>query len=91
MIANAMSSLTQNFATNIIQPSLDPVVKKLFGGKESLVVDVGGIKIKLGAFIAEFINFLTLALILYFLMSFGMKISRPAMNTFVQNWPKGGV
>lgn len=63
VMGTASTALVKSFVDNIIMPLITPFSPA--GGWKELVLNIGPFAIKWGAFVAEFINFIILAFIVF--------------------------
>ena len=75
MIGNNAAELANSFIDGIIMPTIQPVLDKV--GGENLVLNIGGVQIHLEKFISALIKFFALAVVIYMLMTVGVKITKP--------------
>ena len=75
LIANSVAEIANSFIDGIIMPSLDPLLSKI-RSKEAHI-QIGGMNLHLEKFINSLLKFFALALIIFILLQFGVKMSRP--------------
>jgi len=63
IMATASTSLVKSFVEDIIMPVITPFMPS--GGWETAVINIGPIAIKAGSFLAQIINFVILALVVF--------------------------
>lgn len=75
LVGNQAADFADAIIDGIIMPTIRPVLDKV--GGENLTLNIGGIQIHLEKFISAFIKFISLAIVIYLLMSMGVQITKP--------------
>lgn len=71
VMGQATNELVKSFVNNIFMPFLNPVVKN--GGWETAIFKMGYIEISWGLFVASFLNFILIALVIFIVIKKIMK------------------
>ena len=74
LVGNQAAELADAIIDGVIMPTIQPVLDKV--GKNS-VLNIGGVQIHLEKFISALIKFFALAVVIYMLMTVGVKITKP--------------
>ena len=75
LIANSVAEIANSFIDGIIMPSLDPLLSKIRSKDANIQIE--GMNLHLEKFINSLLKFFALALIIFILLQFGVKMSRP--------------
>ena len=75
LVGNQAAELADAIIDGVIMPTIQPVLDKV--GGENLVLNIGGVQIHLEKFISALIKFFALAVVIYMLMTVGVKITKP--------------
>ena len=75
LIANSVAEIANSFIDGIIMPTLDPLLSKI--RSKDANIQIGGMNLHLEKFINSLLKFFALALIIFILLQFGVKMSRP--------------
>ena len=75
LIANSVAEIANSFIDGIIMPSLEPLLSKI--RTKEAHIKIGGLNLHLEKFINSLLKFFALALIIFILLQFGVKMSRP--------------
>lgn len=87
LVGNQAAELADAIIDGIIMPTIQPALDKI--GGENLTLNIGGIQIHLQKFIAAFIKFISLAVVIYMLMSVGVTITKPVSWVSVRSVADG--
>ncbi len=71
IIGVASTNLVKSLVDNVVMPIITPFIPG--GGWESATLSIGSIVIKWGAFLGAVINFLVIALVVFFIAKFILK------------------
>ncbi len=74
IMGTASTSLVQSLVNNIIMPFIDPLI--LNSSWQQATLNLGPISLKWGAFLAEFINFIILAFVVFIIAKKIIKIEK---------------
>lgn len=87
LIANSVAEIANSFIDGIIMPSIKPLIEKL--NTKDAVLKFGGINLHLDNFLKSVLKFLVLALIIFILLQFGVKMTRPLTWVRIQQIKDG--
>lgn len=89
MIGSNLKKVSEDFIDDIIMPFIEPLLKLISNhGKRKLAVKIPGtsIVLKLKRIVSDSIKFFFLSLIIYCLLSFGIKLKKPIQWVSVRNF-----
>ena len=76
LIANGVAAIANSFIEGILMPTIQPLLTKITGSGDSSIT-IGGLTLHLSKFIDALMKFLALAVVIFILMQFGVKMTRP--------------
>ena len=89
MIGSNLKKVSEDFIDDLIMPFIKPLLQLVSNhGKRNLSIKIPGTKIvlKLKRIVSDTIKFFCLSMIIYFLLSFGVKLKKPVQWVSVQNF-----
>ena len=87
LIANSVAEIANSFIDGIIMPSIQPIINKLKSKHTS--IKIGGLNLHLDKFLNSLLKFIVLSLIIFVLLQFGVKMSRPLTWVRVEQIKEG--
>jgi len=87
MIGQNVAELANSFIDGIIMPTLKPFFEKISNKKLNL--KIGFINLQLEKFFNAIMKFLALALVIYILLQFGIKLKKPVTWVSVRDVAEG--
>ena len=87
MIGNNAAELANSFIDGIIMPTLEPILKKMSG--KHMTLKIGGLTLHLEKFVNALMKFLAMALVIFLLLQFGVKMTKPVTWVSVRSVADG--
>ena len=89
MMANSVSELANSFIDTVIMPSIQPVIDRVSGEEGAASFQIGSLYVDLTKFVQAIIKFLALATVIFIVIQFGVKISKPVSWVSVRSVASG--
>ena len=77
MMANSVAELANSFIDTVIMPTIQPIMNKVTGEDHDHTIQIGSVFIDLNNFTKALIKFMALAVVIFIIISFGVKITKP--------------